>query len=314
MSYPAGIYLTALIFIMTPSFLSAQESHPYVLNGYMGVEGGESFHYKLELQDSAGDYLKGYSYTFSDNKSTVKTALAAQRDPLRKTLRIQEQEIIYNNHFHSRAVICLVNALLHFEEQQNTLTGPVITRTIEHGATCSKGSITFIHEQEINALFSGAQKPEIAVKQVPDATRPIRPAPGSFSGQKGPHKPVRVKNDPPPSLPEKITEGKAGLYDWSSDKVTFRIWDGSDVDNDRVTVLFNGRPVLENYTLSKDQKVITFDLSDSALHVISVIALNEGNTPPNTANIMISDGARDHHIIAYNKITKTAIIRIRRKK
>lgn len=303
------LYIMVLLGIMPACSLSAQEKGTYVLNGYMGVEGGESFHYKLELLDSAGAYLKGYSYTFSDNKNAVKTALTAQRDPIQKTLKIQEQEIIYNHGFHSRATICLVNALLHFEEQQNTLSGPIITQTIEQGSTCSKGSISFINKQEIEALFSGPPKQEPEAKPVAAI-----PKQGPIRLNQEPVKQLPVSNHvPPPPVPEKITEGKDGVYDWHSDKIIFRIWDGSDVDNDRVTLLFNGKPLLENYTLNKIPKEVSLSLSGNEMDTISVIALNEGNTPPNTANISISDGSRNYQIIAYNKITKTATIRIRKK-
>jgi hypothetical protein len=311
MNYPASACMTLILSLMIAPALFAQNNPPYLLNGYMGVEGGESFHYKLELRDSAGDYLNGYSYTFSDHNDTVKTALTAQKDPIAKTLRIREREIIYNNNFHSRALICLVDALLNLETQQYTLSGPLITRTAGHGAACSKGSITFINKKEIDALFSGAPKPEIAAEQHPANTQPTPPAP---LNQNEFHKATPVQNKPPaPSVPEKITAGKDGLYNWSADKVIFRIWDGSNVDNDRVTILLNDRPVLENYTLTKDKKTITFDLAGRELNIISVIALNEGNTPPNTANINISDGKKNYDIIAYNKITKTATIRIRKK-
>ncbi|MBE8968977.1 hypothetical protein IQ277_22970, partial [Nostocales cyanobacterium LEGE 12452] len=87
----------------------------------MGVQGGESFTYKLELKDSVRNILSGYAYTYLNEKNDVKTYVIAEADRDKKTLFIREATIIHNHYFESKALICLVEALLVYSNTEHTL-------------------------------------------------------------------------------------------------------------------------------------------------------------------------------------------------
>ena len=311
---------------------SVHARETYVLTGYMGVQGGESFSYRLELKDSTGDYLSGYSYLFKTKGNEVKTAVVVKRDKFKKSLFLKETDIIYNNNFKSKAVICLVESNLQTNIEEQNLKGTLTTQTINNGGMCSTGSILFTNKVEIDKLFSDPIVKQDANDQKPSNNfyKPPSVSPTkklnqlmaenkrkenelAILSEKPTVSPVK-KVVPPTLPPAKITEGHEVIYDWQSNKVIFTIWDGSQEDGDRVTVSFNNLQVLADYTLRNEQKTMELSLNKEGINTITISALNEGGQPPNTANITIQDGEKTYEIIAYNKIGKKALIKIRMKK
>ena len=89
------------------------------------------------------------------------------------------------------------------------------------------------------------------------------------------------------------------------------IWDGGTIDGDKVTVLLNGKNVLNNYTLTSAKKAFHLAL-DEGMNTLTIIANNEGSEPPNTANIQLADGEATYNIIAYNNTGQQATVTIQR--
>lgn len=294
----------------------AAQQYPYQLNGFMGVQGGEMFTYKLELKDSVPGILSGYSYTYLNKENDVKTYLVAEVNKQNKTIYLKEKEIVYNNYFKSKAIICLVEAVLSYKANEGILSGTLNTNTAgSFNTNCSKGSVNFTKPAEVNALFNTQP---VAEPEKPIAKPPVKPTRIIIDTlpQKKPvtELPTVPKNAPPLiPKPAQITEGQDKEYVWQSDQIVFEIWDGNSVDNDKVNILLNGNMYLANYTLSKDKKRITIPIGGNELNIIAIEALNEGGEPPNTAHINIWDNENKYEIIAHNKMGKKAIIRIRKK-
>ena len=302
-----------LLFLLCCTLPAAAQQASYLLKGFMGVQGGESFTYKLELKDSTRNLLSGYASTYLNEKNDVKAYVVAEVDRSQKTLMVRELRIVYNNYFRSNAIICLVEALLTYNNKEQSLSGPLITMTAGNGASCSKGSITFANAAELEQLFN----PTVA------AIANTQPKP-----QETTRKPVKIIYDTLPKsqptivlspnktekkAPDNITEGKDKSYPWHSEQIVMELWDGNSVDNDQVTVLFNGNEVLKHYTLSKEKKKLTFPVGGNELNIISIVADNEGADPPNTANILLWDDTVSYEVIAHNVVGKRALIKIRKK-
>lgn len=292
------------------------QQHQYLLKGFIGIQGGESFNYRLELKDSAGNILSGYSYTYQDEQHDVKTYVVAEVDRDRKTLKVREQTIVYNNYFQSKALICLVDALLTFSNTEHSLSGPLTTMTAGNGADCSKGSITFSNTEQQEQLFhpKAPKQPVAAVKSavVPDKSKPVRviydTIPKTRRSIPSPQPPVTVIK-----RPESITEGQDKSYNWQSDNIILEVWDGNNEDNDRITILLNGTEILKDYTLTKVRKKLSLPVGGNELNIITILAVNEGGDPPNTANILLTDNDQQYEIVAHNTVGKKALIRIRKK-
>lgn len=298
-------YVCLLCLLLLGKALFADE-RSYLLTGYMGVQGGESFTYKLALKDSTGNWLCGYSYTYSLEPNNVKSYVVAYIDRQQRNIKLEETQIIHNHLFYSKAIICLVNADLAYQKEEHKLSGSLHTQTAgAYHAACAKGSITFLNKQEIDYLFS---EPEASQPEPAIPTPKPAPVPAS--------KPL-VKKTAPSIAPVKkptdqITEGKDKSYSWHSDEVVLDIWDGNQEDNDIVTILYNGENVLNNYRLRKEPQKLVLPIGGNELNIITIEANNEGGNPPNTANIRLQDGAKTYEVVAHNKTGKRAIIRIKK--
>jgi len=291
------------------------QQNEYRLNGYMGVQGGESFHYDLRLKDSTGNLLSGYASTYQNPENNVRTYVVAQIDRNSKTLYLKEETIVENNYFKSKAIICLVEVQLKYSSLEKNLYGTLITMTAGNGANCSKGSISFSNKEELDHLFNPVAAaaapakpsgPKITVLSRKPSYESRENSNAAMPGDNAPKAPIAA----PAAV---ITEGQDKTYLWQSDEIVLEIWDGTAVDNDRVAILFNGTEVLPDYTLTKTKKEIRLPVGGNELNIISIKALNEGSEPPNTANITIRDGSTSYDIMAHNKFGRSALIKIRKK-
>ncbi len=297
-----------LLFLLGINIANAQET--YILNGMMGVQGGEIFNFKLELKDSVNNFMTGYAYTYYEQNKDVKAAVIATIDRKSKILHITEQYIIHNKGFTSKVLICLVVSELIYDESKINLAGTITTRTAGKGALpCSSGSISFTNKPEIDRIFAIKQNNTDTVKKEPKVIKKtITYAADTIAKKKEEPKPQIIT----PKPPEKITQGQAKEIQWHSDKIIIDIWDGTTIDYDKISILYNGEIVLKNYTLTKEKYKLILPIKEGELSTIVVIAENEGNESPNTANLTLYDGETSHQIIAHNKTGKKSEIKIRR--
>ena len=70
---------------------------------------------------------------------------------------------------------------------------------------------------------------------------------------------------------------------------------GNQIDGDRIQLLLNGEVILEDHTLTEMDKTITLNLKRGS-NDIDIVALNEGSSSPNTAEVAIS------HVIEGNSV------------
>jgi hypothetical protein len=91
--------------------------------------------------------------------------------------------------------------------------------------------------------------------------------------------------------------------------ITIKVWDHQKVDGDRISLNLNGRWVLINYTLQKQQKVIEVELNEGT-NIFVLHALNLGKYEPNTAAIIIDDGNKENKVILESTMKTSGTIEI----
>lgn len=300
---------TAIFYIFLLFFslkTTAQDSS--ILKGYLGVQGGESFHYELHFTDS-NNVVNGFSYTYAEPNKKVKTAFTGIIDKVAQTLAFQETAIVYNRGFESKATICLIQAVLKFVNQENgqRVFAGAITSSDLSNTSCSSGFITIAGaaaEKEIFArqVFVENKKEETTKTPMPTSKKiqvsSIVEAPASL----GTTMPVK-------STKEIITDGTDKSYEWKTDSVIIEIWDGGKLDGDIISLRINDTLYLKNYSLKQGRKKIVLPFAKGEM-VLKIVAENEGNESPNTADILLRDGQRQYPIMAYNKWGKKAIIKL----
>jgi hypothetical protein len=304
-----GLLHLLLVFLLGYSVSVCAQVKNITLKGFIAVPGGESFSYKLVFTDSA-DIVNGYSLTYLHEGKETKALITGTVDKAARTFHFRETEIVYNHGFESQGTMCLINAKLNYvhKTDANVLTGRLNSADLSN-TDCGSGSVTFINEDGINELFANAvaEAPAPAAKPQPPhgkVTKIIIEEPRE-------ERPVAA---PVKTGPDEVTSGKDKYYNWTSDTVKMYVWDGGNIDGDKITVRFNGRVVLDKYTLTASKKAVFLLASNDKTDEVTITADNEGNEPPNTANVQLWDGDKKYDLLVYNPIGQTGIIRIKKTK
>lgn len=113
-------------------------------------------------------------------------------------------------------------------------------------------------------------------------------------------------------LPEKIRERKLeeqARVDINVRKINIKIYDNGTVDNDTVSVFYNGRNIVNKQRLSEDAIVLNLDLDEGVnLHEFVLYADNLGSIPPNTALIIITAGDKRYELRSSADLRKNAVL------
>lgn len=278
------------------------------LKGFLGVEGGESFAYVMEFKDSSG-FIKGYSYTYQTEKKEVKAQIEGLLDRENHILRFRETGLLYNHGFESRATICLIQTELKFvkEDGRAVFKGQITTSDATH-VTCSGGTIVMNDETAINDLFEASfgteNKNDHPADKTPKTGKPVKYV---YDTATKVQKITRASEKM-----QQVTEGKDVVLYWDSDSIVIYLWDGGKIDGDVLSIWVGDRNLINRYTLTKEKKRLSMLFSGKEM-IITVQAENEGNEPPNTANMLLEDNKVRHSVFAYNVMGKVAKIRIVRK-
>lgn len=305
-----GILMGLLILAKT-GFAQLQS---VTLKGFLGVQGGEAYTYKLVFTDSAG-FIRGHSYTYLYETKEVKATIEGTIDRGQRTLSFREKEIVHNHGFESGTTICLINAVLRYklnDDGREVYTGAITSSDVTN-VYCGQGTVTFPYNEELKTVLSA--KPALAsappVPQTP-AARPSKPMRVVYDTAV--QKPVSPSAVFASREPEKITAGTEKFIDWRSDTLVILVWDGGQVDGDKISIAYNAKRLADNYLLAREQrKIISFPVP-AGLSEIVFTANHEGNQPPMTANVWLIDGDKKHELIVYNHIAQVAKIRLRKVK
>lgn len=304
-----GLFLL-ILFCLGFHSLKAQKKE-ILLQGYLGVSGGYSYSYKLVFTDSSG-FLKGFAYTYLHEGQDVKAAITGFLDRKNKTLSFEETEIIYNHGFESNTTICLIKAKLKFsksDDGKSVFSGNITSKDITD-VYCGQGSVSFPDTEKLNRIFEPEnEKSEIKPEGLPKPSRPMRIVYDTASY----HKPISDRAAANAGSPEKITSGSEKTIEWDSDTLVMQIWDGGKIDGDIISVRFNEETVLSRFSISEVPKILKIRVPENRESRLIVKALNTGNEPPNTADVLLRDGSITHRLVFYNNTGKEGIIKILRK-
>jgi hypothetical protein len=193
----------------------------------------------------------------------------------------------------------MVQAKLKYKQASRgmMLTGNFNGIELNTGKECAKGTITMLNTDALNEIFNPGSKHDTIIAAAKTATKKIITNPiDTFT------------------TTDEITKGIETVYDWRSDTVLLDLWDGGKIDYDAVTILYNKDTVLKNYTLKAEKIHLKIPLQSNGMEMdqLIIIANNEGNEPPNTANLTLIDDVKKYNVIAYNDVGQKAIIHIKK--
>ncbi len=280
--------LLMILFFTLPFHLMGQQKD-YVLKGVLHMKGGENTKYKLVFK-ATGDNIKGYAITYMQDGLELKAAINGKINKPEQTLYFKEVATPGMTMFED----CMVEAKLPYRLEKGVYVLKGSFRGKKNDLTCSEGTIAFDVAKEMNQLFDPPKTGRGAEHEEGDVQA------GWANGGEA-HDNV-----------ETITAAKEKVFEWNSDTCYMEIWDNEYIDGDIVTLVYNGRVVLSDYSLVRKKKQVKLPLVEQ-VNILTIIAENEGKVPPNTSRITLSDGKVKHNAFASISKGQGAIIILRKK-
>lgn len=229
----------------------------------------------------SGNSITGQSVTKQPDGRELKARIKGQINRKKHTLSFIETESIGPSAADSN-ITCLFDVKLAYKLQNGKFIVSGLFKGKDNlGLPCGDGIMVFEQVDGPNSIFHEdvESKPAVPVKD-------------TFATES-----VADKN--------KITEGIDRQIEWHTDKCILEIWDGGVEDGDVVTVKLNNKDILTDYTLVKEKKKLQLSLTGK-INTITIVAGDEGTAPPNTAEMLLTDGSEQYKITAFNKRGKTA--------
>ena len=283
-----GSRILILLFIIIHLFFGAfAQSSQMVFLGSITVSGGKSYPYKLFVNDSDG-VLTGYSVSDIAGVDETKTLIKGSKNASKKQLTFRETKLVYTK---SATEMCYLHSTLKAGSMQGaaTLKGNFKGYRADGKTECGKGKLMLVGAQDIlDKLLEIAKEdstPTATKLATHHAEKPINEAEIA-----------------------KILPGNSKEILCSSADVELEIWDAKSNDGDIITLLQDGKPLLEQYKITYRHKVLHLRISDSGSTQLQLVAINEGSEPLNTARIKITSGGVVQHLDASTTVGKDVII------
>jgi len=321
---------TFFLFLLFPFTVSAQDLTG-VWQGFI-ITGENKLPYEITISRNNNE-LSGYSMIVFTINGIKNVGLKSLKLTEKKgKIHIEDGELLYDNYTTAGKRVIL-KAILGVAKKKNAqiLSGPFGTRTIDirqRGVPGYSGTIELtkkeddgptdilgvLHELDLLSTLSflspGKKQPEIV-------TDPSKPKVQSLELEKGfvTLPAVSVKNLPVimimPRRNEIIRE-----INFTSDSIMLTLFDNGEVDGDTVTVLLNGKVLMNKKALTaqpiKQTVYFTPDMGDSILLVMYAESL--GIYPPNTGLLIIEDGKQRWQVNFKGDFEKSSAIILRRKR
>jgi hypothetical protein len=93
--------------------------------------------------------------------------------------------------------------------------------------------------------------------------------------------------------------------------ISIEYWDHLKVDGDIISLYLNGEPVVSKYLLKKEREHTKVTLRTDMPNDLFLYAHNEGQNPPNTVSIIISDGISDQNFVLESDLNSCEAVLIK---
>lgn len=308
--------------------------------------GGDRCEYVLELE-CKGTNVTGYSYTyFTDEGKRYYTIcrLEGFQDKKKKYIEVTEVERTKTN-----VPIDLNNCFqvhkLNYAKQDNdeVLEGTWLPAPNQKGS-CGFG-VTSLTRRNLKSSFPGfrssssrtPEKTEVPVSKS-TVTKLSKPVPAQVVKQN----PARPKTKPlnpnrdsfivPEIIKETLTKNESlttitprPVYEkrnstviktiqLETEKVKIDLYDNGEIDGDSISLFLNGKLFMANKRLTEKPITLYFENDDlKDINELVMYAENLGTIPPNTALMVVTDGAKRYEVRINSDLKNSGAIRFLKK-
>ena len=269
-------YFSLSLFFILSNFSFAQNQHD--LMGALFVDDARPISYRLIFEENKGQ-INGYSITGIGTNFETKSELSGKFNG--DSLFLTEFQVLSTLSEEPISNFCFIDlkAQLKGSKKKQSFEGVFMGRFLD-GKECASGKVVFAEKAKLEKKMKQVQKVHELI-----------------GDKKQENKLVKLASDE--------------TYEifWYSDKFKVHLWDSSVEDNDRITLIINGKRVLDNEVMRSKKKKISHTLQKGT-NIIQLVAENEGRAPHNTTRVELIDKNTKHAIFSKLKVGKKVTFKV----
>ncbi len=276
--------------IVILSFNKAFAADTLYFVGNIKILNTTSYKYNLRFVVKDNKKIVGYSLSDAGGLNEVKTSIVGTFDSSKNILTFEEKNVLRTKVDVNKNEICFVRASLKIKKTKlfEEMTGNFTAFEIGKTTMCGSGTIKLINTNKVKGLL----------KKIND-DKPVDEADIDLSQYK--EKVI------------KLSDETAKQFLITGNEVKLSIWDNGQVDGDKISILLNEKPILENYEITNKLKLLTITLESKEINTLKIIALNEGALSPNTAAVKLESASETYPILSVAKANETRVIYLKQK-
>lgn len=280
-------------FLLFSSFLFSQSKNEFEFMGGLKLNGKDDqvISYKIVFTENEG-IIKGYSITDLGGDHETKNLISGKYSSKTNSFQFREESIVYTKSKIKKESFCYVNYSGKLNlKANNPKINDEFVGLFQNKSKCVNGIIQLIGTKKIYELINKVNKKIQKSKKIDAAT-------------KEKVNPIKMMD----SVNTNVLKSKQNLQMFTKDdKVTFEVHDAGVEDGDMINIYVDGKMFLENYVVMNKPKSFEVFIKNNSV-LIEIEAVNEGEAPPNTSDILIKDTSNELKTITkLNKNNKTSI-------
>jgi hypothetical protein len=227
----------------------------------------------------------------------------AGNDVLRSTVLIQD---LFSNFFDAPATEFFWLRRISTKTKNPTIGMPVCDEVVkEKPLTPKKSIITTLEKKSIVTI----KKDSIKTNPTPIDSKPIKVKIDSVVSSK----PIAVylKDEPLLTKMNQRNQLTLSTLKVNSRYVQIKMYDNGNVDNDSVSIFYNGNLLKKHVRLTAEPVILELDLDENTNdHEITLYAENMGSFPPNTALIVVTCGKKRYELHSSTNFNDNNVLKL----
>lgn len=289
-------FYTGILFLICLTFCNSSVAQEFEFFGVIKLNDTSLISYKL-LFDRVNDSIQGYTLTDFSGKHETKSNIKGYYNADKNLLSFKEYDIVYTKSPVVQEDFCFVNfnGNVRDLDKVKAFSGD-FKGLYTNGEPCLDGKIVVNSGQEVR-------------KRVEKIDKVIQRSRKFSDSVKQNIKVARVLD----TLTRNIIAKNENLNIFTRDqKIKLSVYDAGKEDGDIINLFVNGKPVLQNYTVTHTKKHLEFKL-ESPSTLIKVEAVSEGTSSPNTVRLEVEDSRNFVRTITNLQAGETAAMTIIKK-
>lgn len=264
----------------------------YEMIGFLIPSDGERITYKLAFNENEKGAIEGISITDFNGQHSTTSKIKGKFGPKHDYISFKELSNLSTSSDLPDSTFCYVQVE---KLPLQSVMGKTIIRgnfqgVYKDGEFCAEGRFELIGAGVLEALKQSDEQRD-SVSRVEKVISEL----------------VDFRNEL--ETAEILMAGSELTYQSSGDEIILMLWDGLKQDNDRVHIFVNGKLKYKDFLIVQEKRLIKIPITSEGIE-IKIEASDEGDSPPNTVNLILLDGVNARPMQTRMHKNESAIIQI----